>query len=114
MSERKLITQKRLAELVAHFNANCLPSTNLICDDVRLIVEAEYIRSSGPHRAWKYLYFLEIDGKKSGGYDRKDSFVKWATEKINEHVYRESTKFANVTQAPPDTEDFMEQARRTR
>jgi hypothetical protein len=44
------------------------------------------IFGTGAHRAWKYLYFLyflKIDGKKQGGYDRRDSFVAWAVPKIN-------------------------------
>jgi hypothetical protein len=36
----------------------------------------------GSMPAWKWLYFLIIDGKKTGGYDNKKSFVSWAAKAI--------------------------------
>jgi hypothetical protein len=42
-------------------------------------VHGQYTFSSGPHRAWKYLYYLKNpEGKQFGGYDRQDGFVSWA------------------------------------
>jgi hypothetical protein len=48
-----------------------------------VILEGTWIRATGLHRAWKYLYFLKFDGQpKEGGYDRRDSFVAWAINRL--------------------------------
>ena len=52
--------------------------------DAHVTINACYIGGSGQHRAWKYIYFLTINGRKFGGHDRRDSFVSWAINKIKE------------------------------
>jgi len=47
-------------------------------------IESVYISGNGPHRAWKRLYYLTLNGKKMGGYDRRDSFVQWAARKLKD------------------------------
>ncbi len=52
-----------------------------------IVIESEYIRGTGPHRAWKRLYYLQFEGlPKFGGYDRRDSFVRWASRKMAERA----------------------------
>ena len=47
-------------------------------------IESVYIGGTGAHRAWKRLYYVTLNGKKMGGYDRRDSFVQWAVQKLRE------------------------------
>lgn len=83
----KFITQKRLTGLIKHQELNnALHFRLTVSHCIQVSVQAEFIYATGPHRAWKYLFFLEVDGKRSGGYDRRDSFVAWAVPKINERM----------------------------
>lgn len=80
------LTQKELAAAVkAHENADGTASQfTLPGSDIHVTINACYVGGSGQHRAWKYLYYLTINGRKCGGYDRRDSFVAWAIGQIKE------------------------------
>ncbi|HEX3156766.1 MAG TPA: hypothetical protein VHV32_19210 [Candidatus Angelobacter sp.] len=80
-----VITQKTLAkEIKAREHADGRSDHFRVEErNATVIIEGTWIRATGPHRAWKYLYFLKFDGQpKEGGYDRRDSFVAWAINKL--------------------------------
>lgn len=80
------LTQLSLSELVKqHENKEGSTSRFVISGyDAEVTIRSEYISGSGPHRAWKYIYYLKLNGQRLGGHDRRDSFVAWAVSKIKE------------------------------
>lgn len=70
------------ALLKAHESKDGSPS-QFVVGGATISIEAVYVGGSGAHRAWKRLYYLNVNGQRMGGYDRRDSFVHWALPKLN-------------------------------
>jgi hypothetical protein len=80
----KNITQAMLNRLIKQRENRDGTGSHFSLGEAIVIIGATYIRSTGRHRSWKFLYYLKIGGQKLGGYDRRDSFVAWAVPKIKE------------------------------
>lgn len=51
-----------------------------------VMIESVSVSGTGAHRSWKYLYYLKFDSQpRMGGYDRRDSFVRWAVDKLRQY-----------------------------
>lgn len=86
------MTQRDLNQLIKSAESADGTATRVKLNaSTNVVIESIYIHGSGAHRAWKRLYYLEFDGIKIGGYDRRDSFISWATTKLAQRDYAVSS-----------------------